>query len=223
MPYIFRPTSAVSLGSLWIVHENLTWLQYIVTLAAHAYLTFLCSAAYIYVGPFFFGFTVPYLVAIKELSLRKPGWVKSKQLQWLKSYRSLQVLSILFNEIFGPIMGGVKVLILTVIICGIACSIRIPGLISIALAAIASDAGIAAVMAFDFLAEFHRSSSKMLGNWKSTAILNKQKMLVQSVRSLQPLKFRLGSFYYVDKIMVFTLIEFIMSSIMSTLLLIPAE
>ena len=128
----------------------------------------------------------------------------------------------LFNEVYGFVMGGVKAVLSISVIFGIACAFRVRGIQALPIAGIASDGGMAMTMAFDFLAEFHRSSETLLRKTKAEAVMKKRKYFQRALSALQPLKFRMGRFYFVDKLMVLRFVEFLITSVMSTLLLMPA-
>lgn len=136
----------------------------------------------------------------------------------MKQYRCLYLLVKMFNAIYGFTMAAAKTLLAGVSIVSLCFSIRSKGIMGAVAGVLGADLALVVAIAFSSLAEFHSRSLKVL---RSLRISPKfaQKGSRRLMKPLQPIAFKIGRFYCVDKMMVLTLLELIITAIANLLLL----
>ena len=117
-------------------------------------------------------------------------------------------------------MIATKTVLAGVAIVSLCFSVRRKDLMGVIAGAMGADVAVVVALAFSCLAEFHSRSHTVLRAFKVSSALE-GKRLKKSVGALQPIAFQMGRFYNVDKTMVLTLFELIITAIANVLLLIP--
>ena len=142
----------------------------------------------------------------------------------IREYKSLYLVVKLFNVIYGFTMMAAKSVLAGVAIVSLCFSVRTKGEGMGAVAGIlGADLALVVATAFSCLAEFHRRSHKVLRHLKISPNCRQNTKSGKAVIALQPIAFKIGRLYYVDKMMVLTLLELITTATANMLLLLPAE
>ena len=133
-------------------------------------------------------------------------------------YRCLILLVRTFNDIYAVTMMASKTMLTGVAVVTLYFSIRYKGLIGGMMGIMGADLAIIVSLAFSCLAEFQSRSRKVLRAMEVRSAVG-WKRTKASVAALQPIAFRMGRFYSVDKTTVLTLLELITTALANMLLL----
>ena len=130
-------------------------------------------------------------------------------------YRTTQILHKKANYVYAIILPGHKILFLLACIRSIYGAMKIQSGVRVLLAIVASLILVYLRVTFKILSQFFDLSRECLHAWKRST---QDGCFKRSLKSCQPLKMQIGSFYYVDRGMVLTLFSIIVDSTVSLLL-----
>ena len=115
-------------------------------------------------------------------------------------------------------MIAAKTMLSGVAVVSLCFSVRRKDLMGGIAGAMGADMALVVTLAISCLAEFHSRSHRVLRVLKVAPGL-RGKSMKRSVRALQPIAFQIGRLYDIDKSMVLTLLEIIITAIVNLLLL----
>ena len=142
----------------------------------------------------------------------------TRALDSICQYRCLVLLVKMYNDIYSVTMMASKTMLAGVAIVSLCFSIRHKDLMGGIAGVVGADLALVVTVAFSCLAELQSKSQKVIRALE-VATHVREKSWKKSVGALRIMAFRMGRFYYVDKAMVLTLLELIVTALANMLLL----
>ena len=166
--------------------------------------------------------SVRFAVLIRQMWIFRTHKIQSPAIarSSITQFRCLRMLVSMFNAIYAATMMAAQTVLAGVAIFSLCFSIRRKGPLGVVAGILGADVVVVLAIAFSSLAEFHGMSCKVLRRLKTSPAYGLRGSR-KALAALQPVSFKIGRFYFVDKMMVLTLVEFLITYIANMLLLLP--